>query len=159
MNHFTISSILRENSEEVVQRWLKGLNGKIAEDYEQMLLTPMGSGLGNKMLSMAIDCLGADSLELSETIHRARNVARDSSYRRAAVGFSLNDTIATAVSFRKALNDTLTNHFTPTSMEDYKQMLDAVVVLNRFCDAIVAGEIAGYFACRDFNDNDSQVVA
>lgn len=159
MNSFTISSILRENSEEVTQRWLKGLHGQIAEDYEQMLLTPMGSSLGNKLLSLAIDCLAAENIEISDTIHRARNIARDSSYRRACVGFSLNDTVATAISFRKALNDTLTNHFTPSSIDDYRQMVDSLLALNRFCDAIVAGEIAGYFACRDFNDNDSEAVA
>lgn len=159
MNSITISSILRENGEEVIQRWLQVLHGEIAEDYEQMLLTPMGSGFGKKLLNMAIECLAADDLEMNDAIHSARNVARDSSYRRASVGFSLHDTVATAMSFRRALNDTLTNHFTPSSLEDYRQMVEALLSLNRFCDAIIAGEIAGYFACRDFNDNDSEAVA
>lgn len=159
MNSFTISTILRENHEEVIQRWLGDLHGDIAEDYEQMLQTPMGSGLVNKLLSFVVEYLGAEKYELSEVIHKARNAARDSAYRRAAVGFNLADIVATAISFRRALNDTLTNHVTPASIDDYKQLLDAVLALNRFCDAIVAGEIAGFFACREFGGGDSEEAA
>ncbi len=159
MHAFTIASVLRENHEEVIRRWLGDLHGEIAEDYEEMLLTPMGRGLANKLLGLAVDYLGAEQYQLSEVVHQARDAARYSSYRRAAVGFSLTDIVATAVSFRRALNDTLTNHITPASAQEYKQLLDAVMALNRFCDAIVVGEIAGYFARRDFSGDDSEEAA
>lgn len=159
MHAVAISSVLRENHEEVVQRWLDDLDGVIADDYQEMLRTPMGGSLVNTLLSYAIEYLGAEKYELAEVVHRARNAAKDSSYRRAAVGFSLTDIVATAISFRRALNDTLANHITPSSSAEYKQLLDSVLALNRFCDAIVAGEIAGYFARRDFTTDDSEEAA
>ena len=159
MISISIINTLRENHDEVIRRWLEGMHGCIAEDFEEMMLTPMGNGVANKLFGYAVEFLGAEAYEELEVLHKVQAAARDASYRRAAVGFGLTDIVVTALSFRKALNETLTNHVTPSSAEDSSNLLAAVLALNRFGDTMVSGDIAGFFACRDFTDSGGEAAA
>lgn len=145
----TISHILRENQEEVLRRWLDDLHGGIAEDYEQALLTPIGKGVAKKLLKLVLDFLESESYREADTLQRAREYAHEVSFRHASVGFSLTDIVTTSLCFRRALNGTIMNHFNVSAAGQAYSLLDAVLAFNRFGDAVLAGEIDGYFAYQE----------
>lgn len=154
-----IANKLKENHDSIIQHWLQGLHGQIAEDYEQMMLTPMGTGCANRLLGLVVGLLESEEYQEPELLRKARLVAREASLRRAAVGFSLADIVTTALTFRITLNDTLMNHVSPSTADEFKELLGAVMVIDRFCDAVVSGEIAGYFASRELKEEGAEADA
>lgn len=151
----TITHILRENQEEVLRRWLDDLHGRIAEDYEQALLTAIGKGVAKKLLKLVVDFLESESYREGDTLRRAREYAHKVSYRRASVGFSLTDIVTSSLSFRRALNGTIMNHFNASASDQACSLLDAVLALNRFGDTVLAGEIDGFFAYQESDDQEA----
>lgn len=146
---------LRENHEEVMRRWLENLHGHIAEDFEQMLKTPMGSGVAHKLLNCTIDFLEAEDYQTAEILHGVRDIASDASFRRTAVGFGLPDIVTTAIAFRVALQDTLLEGAAHGSVENERALTEVVMALNELGDVLVSGEIAGYFSYHDFREDAS----
>ncbi len=151
MIQLTLANHLRDNHDEVMRRWLENLHGNIAEDFEQMLMTPMGSGVSNKLLNCVIDYLEAEEYQKGSFLHGIRDIACDASFRRAAVGFGLPDIVATAIAFRRALEETLLYHAFHASIEDERSIIDGMLALNRLGDVLVSGEIAGYFAYQNYS--------
>ncbi len=154
MSSLTFASALRENQQEVLQRWLAAYHGHVAEDFEQMLGTPMGRAVAVSFLGLAVELMGSEEYQYSQILHRARQAAQDDAYRRTAVGFCLPDLVTHASSFRTALEETIFNHVSPNSAKQAEELRSAVMAINRFGDTLVAGEIAGYFAYRQFSEKD-----
>lgn len=155
MISLTLANHLRENHEEVMRRWLENLHGHIADDFEQMLKTPMGSGVANKLLNCAVDFLEVEEYCKTEVLHGVRDIASDASFRRTAVGFGLPDIVATAIAFRLALQETLLDGATHGSVDNERALTDVVMAINELGDVLVSGEIAGYFAYHDYRDDES----
>ena len=154
-----LANHLRENHEEVMRRWLDYLHGRIAEDFEQMLKTPMGSGVANKLLSCAVDFLEAEDYHKADLLHGLRDIASDASFRRTAVGFCLPDIVTTAIAFRLALQETVLDGAVHGSVENERALTEIVMAINELGDALVSGEIAGYFAYHDFREDGSDEAA
>ncbi len=155
MNSLTFASALRENQQEVLQRWHEAFHGHVAEDFEQMLGTPMGLAVAASFLGLAVELMGSEEYQRPQILHRARQAAQDDAYRRAAVGFCLPDLVINASSFRAALEKTIFNHVSPSSTGQMEELRNAVMALGSFGDCLVAGEIAGYFAYRQLNEEDN----
>ncbi len=153
-----LAGYLRENRDEVMQRWLENLHGHIAEDFEQMLKTPMGSGVSNKLLNCAIEYLQAEDYQKAEVAHKIRDIASDAAFRRTAVGFGLPDIVETALAFRHALEGTILCHALHGSIEDERVIIEGMMALNELGDILVSGEIAGFFAFNDFRENEEGVA-
>jgi hypothetical protein len=143
MHSISLSKILRQNQHEVVRRWHDDLSGNIAEDFRDMLETPMGTGVAAKLLSMAIEYLEAEDYQKNDLLRRMRNLTREASFRRSAVGFALPDIVFTALAFRQALEETILNHVARSDSDD-EVLVAGILALNRLGDAMVSGEIAGY---------------
>jgi hypothetical protein len=152
MISLALSTTLRENHDEVIQRWMEYVHGAIAEDFEQMLRTPMGRAVASNQLGYAVELMGAEEYQVCELLHRARDAARDASFRRAAVGFGLPDIVKTAMAFREALQETLLNHVSADKELDSRMIIEGLLALNKLGDAIIAGEIAGFFAYHEFTE-------
>lgn len=151
----TLANHLRENHEDVMRRWLDNLHGHIADDFEQMLKTPMGSGVANKLLNCAVDFLEAEDYHKADVLHGIRDIASDASFRRTAVGFCLPDIVATALAFRLALQETVLDGAAHGSVEKERSLTEIVMAVNELGDVLVSGEIAGYFAYHNFRENES----
>jgi len=160
MNSPAVAQHLRENHDEVISRWFENLHSRVADDFEQMLRTPMGTAVAKKMLEYAIEFLETEEYRKADVLHGARKIAGDAAFRRAAVGFSLPDIVATALAFRAALQETVIDHSNHGSIDDERGIVVGIMELNRLGDVLVAGEIAGYFAYRDFSEteDDEQVA-
>lgn len=150
-----LANHLRENHEEVIRRWLENLHGHIAEDFEQMLKTPMGSGVANKLLSGAVDFLEAEDYLKADALHGIRDIASDASFRRTAVGFCLPDIVTTAIAFRLALQETLLEGAAHGSVENERALTEVIMAINALGDVLVSGEIAGYFAYNNYREDES----
>jgi len=149
----SLAKSIRMNHDEVLRRWLENLHGHIADDFEQMLLTPMGNGVATKLLGYAVEYLEAEDYQRSEILHRVWNAAREASFRRTAVGYSLPDIITTALAFRNALQETLLNNVTPSDSVEEHKLLKGVLAIDRLGDSIISGEIAGYFGYQGFRED------
>lgn len=159
MNSLSLAKTLRANQDEVIRRWLDNLNGHIAEDFEQMLRTSMGMGVATTMLAHAVEFLEAEDYEQSDILRRVRSISREASFRRSAVGFSLQDIVYTALAFRRALEETLMNHAVHSGEREGGRLLEGILALNHFGDKVISGEIAGYFAYHAFRDEEGREVA
>lgn len=156
----TLANSLRENHSEVIRRWHENLTGKVAEEFVQMLHTPMGGSVVTKLLSLAIEFLEAEEYEEGDVLHRVRSVAQESSFRRSAVGFCLPDIVFTALALRRAMEETVFNHALHHGFDEGEELLAGIMALNRFSDAMISGEIAGYFAYLEYQqEDDERVVA
>ncbi|MHB9112220.1 MAG: hypothetical protein ACYC4D_06290 [Thermoleophilia bacterium] len=151
----TLANHLRENHEEVMRRWLDNLHGHIADDFEQMLKTPMGSGVANKLLTCAVDFLEAEDYQKADVLHGVRDIASDASFRRTAVGFCLPDIVMTAIAFRLALQETALAGAAHGTVENERALTEIVMAINELGDALVSGEIAGYFDYHGFREDES----
>lgn len=152
-------AILRKNHEGIVSLWLENCRGCIAEEFEEMLETPMGHSVAASMYNLALEYLEAEEYEAGAILHRARESASNASFRRAAVGFSLADIVTTAIAFRSAMQDTLIRNFNPTGPGDEQALIECIMKLTCLGDALVAGEIAGFFTFSKFSDRDDDVAA
>ncbi|MBE0428537.1 MAG: hypothetical protein IBX61_01540 [Thermoleophilia bacterium] len=151
---YLLANTLRENQEEVIRRWLDNLNGIIAEDFEQMLKTSMGTNFASGLLSLTIAFFEAEEYQRTDVLRRVRSAAQETSYRRSAVGFGLPDIISTGMALRRALEETLINHLLAVDSWEENQLLQGILTLNRLGDAFISGEIAGYFAYHDYHDRE-----
>lgn len=149
----TLASHLRENHEEVMRRWLESLHGHIADDFEQMLKTPMGSGVANKLINSSIEFLEAEDYHKADVLHGLRDIASDAAFRRTAVGFGLPDIVTTAIAFRIALQETLLDHVLLGTIENERAVIEGIMALNQLGDVLISGEIAGFFAYNDFRED------
>lgn len=149
----SLAKSIRMNHEEVLRRWLENLHGHIADDFEQMLLTPMGNGVATKLLGYAVDYLEAEDYQRNEVLHSVWSAAREASFRRAAVGYGLQDIVTTALAFRNALQETLLNNVTPSDSTEERKLLEGIMAINRIGDSMVSGEIAGYFSYQGFHED------
>lgn len=155
-----ISRILRKNGDEVIRRWLEHTHGRVAEDFEQMLNTPMGMSVANKLLAGIADFFNAEDYREPEFLRQARQISYDASFRRAAVGYGLPDIVTTCQTFHQAVRETVLNNFLPGTNEERKELLDAVLTLSRLENAAIIGRIAGYFAYHEFGgDEDEERIA
>jgi len=154
MISLTLASHLRENHEEVLRRWRENLHGRIADDFEQMLKTPMGSGVANKMVNCCIEFLESEDYQKTDVLHRLRDIASDAAFRRTAVGFGLPDIVTTAIAFRIALQETMLDHVLHGSVEDERAVIECILAINKLGDVLVSGEIAGYFAYNEFREDE-----
>lgn len=150
----TLLAIIRKNHEEIIKLWLDNCRGRIADEFEEMLETPMGLGVASSMYNLALEYLEAEEYETGAVLHRARESASNASFRRAAVGFSLADIVNTAIAFRSAMQETLQNRFHPRNPDEAQELLHCIMSLTRLGDALVAGEIAGFFTFSKFSDDD-----
>ncbi|RJQ45709.1 MAG: hypothetical protein C4534_04210 [Gaiellales bacterium] len=149
--------MLRENFEEVISRWLDGCEGRIAEEFEQLLRTPMGHSFGASMYKLALRYLEAEEYETDGILREIRSCASDASFRRAAVGFGLPDIIRTATAFREAMQQTLLNHYC-SGDSDGEALLECFALLTSLGDAMVEGEVAGFFVFSKFGDDDEEMA-
>lgn len=152
----TISGILRKNNDEVIRRWLEYTHGKVAEDFEHMLLTPMGKSVASKLLAGITAFFESEDYRESEFLRQARQISYDASFRRAAVGYGLTDIVITCQTFHQAVRDTILNHCLPTGNEEWQELLDAMLALSRLEGAATIGRIAGYFAYHEFGDDEDE---
>ena len=161
MLSLSISKILRKNSDEVIRRWLEYTHGRVAEDFEQMLNTPMGTSVANKLLGGAADFFTAEDYREPEFLRQARQISYDASFRRAAVGYCLPDIVTTCQTFHQAIRETVLNNFLPGTDDEWRELLDAVLALSRLENAAIMGRIAGYFAYHEFggHDEDEERIA
>lgn len=155
MISLTLANALRENHEEILQLWLKSFHGHVAEDYEQMLNTPMGRAVATSLLNLAVEMMGVEDYEQRDILHRARDAAQDDAFRRTAVGFCLPDLVTNAMAFRAALEETVFNCIEANSSGDAAELRKAIMALNRFGDALIAGQVAGCFAFHKFRENEA----
>ncbi len=54
MHMSALAKSLRLNHDEVIRRWMDNLHGHIADDFEEMLQTPMGNGVAGKLLGQGV---------------------------------------------------------------------------------------------------------
>ncbi|MHB1390262.1 MAG: globin family protein [Thermoleophilia bacterium] len=150
MNSLSLAKVMREKQDEIIRQWLDNLEGHIADDFLQMLSTPMGTDVASKLLAYLVEYLKAEEYERADVMHRMREAARDASFRRSAVGFGLPDIVFTALTFRRSVQEILLNNIVSSGVEEELLLLDTVMTLNRLGDQIVTGEIAGYFAFHEY---------
>ena len=155
----SLAKSLRLNHDEILRRWLDNLHGHIADDFEQMLKTPMGNAVAMTLLGHAVDYFEVEEYRKSEILHGIWDVAREASFRRAAVGYGLPDIITTALAFRNALQQTLLNNLTPADSEEEQGLLNGILAIDRMGDAMVSGEIAGYFGYQASLDSMDEEAA
>jgi predicted nucleic acid-binding protein len=151
-------AVLRENHEDIIDHWMDNCRGHLAEEFEQMLETPMGHSVASSMYNLALEYLEAEDYETTAILHRAHELAIKASYRRAAVGYSLNDIIIAAVAFRNAMQETLVARFHPANSDDEHALLQCIIRLTHLGDAFVAGRIAGFFSFSKFGTDDDDIA-
>lgn len=156
MSSLTLAIILREKQEEIIRRWLDNLSGHIAEDFQQMLNTPMGTGVASKLLSFVVEYLEAEDYQRADVLHRVREAARETAFRRSAVGFCLPDIVFTALALRQSVQEAMLNSIVPSGADEELMLLDAIIAVNLMGDKIVCGEIAGYFGYHDYHDQERE---
>lgn len=149
--------ILRENYDEIINRWLENCQGHIAEEFEQMLRTPMGHSVAYSMYSLMLKYLEAEEYETGNIFHDIRKCASEASFRRAAVGFSLPDIVTTVIAFREAVQQTLINHFCSISSEG-EALLECFTRLTRLGDAMIEGGLSGFFTFSKFGDTSGEAA-
>ena len=155
MISLALANTLRENHEEILQLWQRSFHGHVAEDYEQMLNTPMGHAVATSLLNLAIEMMGVEDYEQADILHRIRDAAKDDAFRRTAVGFCLPDQVTNAMAFRSALEETVFNHLESNAAGDAEEFRKAVTALNHIGDNIVSGQVAGFFAYQKFRENEA----
>lgn len=158
MTNPTYILILRENSEEILRRWLEACSGRIADEYQQLLNTPVGRKNCLTRIGLTIRFLEAEAFESTGVLREVRENARENAYRRAAAAYSLTDIVNVAVCFRNALLETMRNHHNITGAEEGQDFLDCVAALLQAGDAMVWGDIAGYFTYFKFCEEDEAVA-
>ncbi|MHB0866325.1 MAG: globin family protein [Thermoleophilia bacterium] len=150
MNELSLAKVLREKQDEIIRRWLDNLDGHIADDFLQMLNTPMGVGVASKLLSYMIEYLKAEEYERADVLHRMREDSREAAFRRSAVGFGLPDIVLTALVFRRSVQEVMLNNIVPSGVDEELLLLNTLMIINLLGDKIVCGEIAGYFAHQEY---------
>ncbi|MHB0914452.1 MAG: RsbRD N-terminal domain-containing protein [Thermoleophilia bacterium] len=150
--------ILRENSAEILRRWLDDCSGRISEEYQRLLSTKMGGKICQTRLELTVKYLEAEAFEMSGVLRELREMDRESAYRRAAAGYNLTDIVNVTVSFRNALIETLMNHYNITGAEDGQEFIECIASLVQMGDAMVWGDIAGYFTYFKFCEEDDAVA-
>ena len=149
-----LNKALRENQGEIVCKWYDNVHGRVAEDFEQTLRSPLAKSVCMKILTCIQDFFCSEDFREHEVLRNARDVSYNVSYRRAAVGYNLADIVAESQVLFEAVTQALLNNVNPTNTDEARELLEGIVALHRIEDASVMGRIAGYFAYDQYHDNE-----
>ncbi|MEK7817074.1 MAG: hypothetical protein AAB281_02350 [Actinomycetota bacterium] len=149
-----INKTLRENQGELICKWYDNVHGRVAEDFEQTLRSPMAKSVCMKILTGIQDFFCSEDFREHEVLRNVRDVSYNVSYRRAAVGYNLSDIVAESQVFFEAVTKTLLNNVNPANTDEARELLESVVAIHRIQDVSVMGRIAGYFAYDQYHDNE-----
>jgi hypothetical protein len=139
-----LSFILRDRRDEITRHWLALLPGVVADDYREVLESPIGARLAHQVIDDLVSYTEAEEYEAPTTLHRVAEAAAAEAARRAALGFSLDDLLAGLQLLREAMWDALMDALVVGELPPLGETMAQMKVVDGFLDYVLRA-IAGGF--------------
>lgn len=138
-----LAFIIRDRREEIGRRWVASLEGAVADDYRELLASPIGIRQLRKLVDDLVAYSEAEEYEIAATLRRIEEEAVDDAVRRVALGFDLSDLLMALQLLRGAIWDSLADALVVGQLPPPGEMMAQMKVVDMILDHLVRAEVLG----------------
>ena len=133
----TVPLILRDHRDELRQRWIDELEGRVDPDYRELLASPLGERTLRAIVDDLVVVTQAEEYEVPGIKRRVEQHAAADAAHWISLGFTLEDVVGGVHALRSAAIDVLLDALVQDEMPSFGDSLDQVKVLDAFLDRMV----------------------
>ena len=133
----TVPLILRDHRDELRQRWIDELEGRVDPDYRELLASPLGERTLRAIVDDLVVVTQAEEYEVPGIKRRVEQQAAADAAHWISLGFTLEDVVGGVHALRSAAIDVLLDALVQDEMPSFGDSLDQVRVLDAFLDRLV----------------------
>ena len=133
----TVPLILRDHRDELRQRWIDELEGRVDPDYRELLASPLGERVLRVIVDDLVVVTQAEEYEVPGIRRRVEQQAAADAAHWISLGFTLEDVVSGVHALRSAAIDVLLDALVQDEMPSFGDSLDQVKVLDAFLDRLV----------------------
>ncbi len=137
----TLPLILRDNREQLRQRWVDELEGRVDPDYRELLASPLGERALRTIVDDLVTVTQAEEYEVPAILRRVDQQAAADAAHWVSLGFSCKDIICGLHALRAAAIDVLLDALVQDEMPSFGDSLAQLRVLDGFLDRIVRASL------------------
>jgi hypothetical protein len=138
-----LAFIIRDRREEIGRRWVAALEGTVADDYREVLASPIGIRQVRKLVDDLVAYSEAEEYEIAATLRRIEEEAVNDAARRVALGFALSDLLMALQQLRGAIWDSLADALVVGQLPPPGEMMAQMKVVDMILDHLVRAEVLG----------------
>lgn len=138
-----LAFIIRDRREEIGRRWVASLEGAVADDYRELLASPIGVRQLRKLVDDLVAYSEAEEYEVAATLRRIEEEAVQDAARRVALGFDLSDLLMALQRLRGAIWDSLSDALVVGELPPPGEMMAQMKVVDMILDHLVRAEVLG----------------
>lgn len=138
-----LAFIIRDRREEIGRRWVASLEGAVADDYREVLASPIGARQLRKLVDDLVAYTEAEEYEIRATVRRIEEEAVDDAAHRVALGFALSDLLTALQLLRGAIWDSLADALVIGELPPPGEMMAQMKVVDTILDHLVRAEVLG----------------
>jgi hypothetical protein len=138
----TVPFILRDHREQLWRRWVAALEGRVDDDYSQLVSSPLGERMLRTILDDLMAYTGAEHYEVAAVLRGVEQRLTVETEHRLALGFSVGDMIVGLHALRGAIVDVLIDALVLDEMPAFADSLDQLKATNAFLDRLVCATMA-----------------
>ena len=133
----TVPLILRDHRDELRQRWIDELEGRVDPDYRELLASPLGERVLRAIVDDLVVVTQAEEYEVPGIRRRVEQQAAADAAHWISLGFTLQDVVSGVHALRSAAIDVLLDALVQDEMPSFGDSLDQLKVLDAFLDRLV----------------------
>jgi hypothetical protein len=134
--------VLRDHREQLWRRWAETLDERIADDYRELMTSPLGERFVRAFVDDLIAITAAEEYEVQGLLRQAEGrVAADSAYR-LTLGFAMVDLVMGLQSLRGAMVDVLIDALVLGELPSFAETLEQLKGAGAFVDRLVCATLS-----------------
>jgi hypothetical protein len=134
--------VLRDHREQLWRRWAETLDERIADDYRELMTSPLGERFVRAFVDDLIAITAAEEYEVQGLLRQAEGrVAADSVYR-LTLGFAMVDLVMGLQSLRGAMVDVLIDALVLGELPSFAETLEQLKGAGAFVDRLVCATLS-----------------
>ena len=133
----TLPLILRDHRDELRQRWIDELDGRVDRDFLGLLASPLGERALRGIIDDLVTMTQAEEYEVPGIRRRVEHQAAADAAHWISLGFTLQDVVGGLHALRGAVIDVLGDALAQDEMPSFGDSLDQLKVLDAFLDGLV----------------------
>ena len=137
-----IPFILRDHREALWRHWADALDGAVADDYRDLVSSPLGERILRTLIDDLITCSEAEDYEVPGLMTRLEERVTAESEHRVALGFTVADMVVALHVLRGVIVDELIDALVLDEMPAFADSLDQLKAANAFLDRLVCATMA-----------------
>ncbi len=137
----SLALILRDRRDQLRERWIAALEGRVDPDYRELLASPLGERTLRTIVDDLVAVTQAEEYEVPGIRRRVEEQAAAAAAHWASLGFTTRDVVSGVHALRAAVLDVLSDALVQDQMPSFGDSLEQLKVLDESLDRLVCASV------------------